>query len=170
MKAKATSMLLVLICVLFLGSCNENRGIIVSEGVRSDARMDQIISALKDRDSAALKSLFSEKALDETNDIDSEIIRLFDFFQGEIESWEKDGWASSESVRYGKKSLMIRFEFDIKTDIDAYTFFVMDYNTDTINRSNEGVFMLEVSKSSYSGEWKGWQERMRAGIAIYQNN
>ncbi|MCR6546792.1 DUF5104 domain-containing protein [Dehalobacterium formicoaceticum] len=37
-----------------------------------------------------------------------------------------------------KRSLMIRFDFDIKTDKDDYGLFVIDYNVDTINPDNEG--------------------------------
>lgn len=130
--------------------------------------MEQIISAIKDKDKETLKLLFSEQALDEAIDFDSEIDSLFDFIQGDIDSWERDGLGSDESIDYGKKSLMIRFAITINTDKDDYVLFVIDYNVDTKNPDNQGVYMLEVSKSSYSGEWESWQKRMHAGISIVE--
>lgn len=167
-------MLLVLVSLLLVSSCNKledvssgAEGIFVSEDQKADERMEQIISALKDKDKEALKSLFSKKAIDEADDFDSETDSLFNFIQGDIESWESDGWASSESIEYGKKSLMIRFGFTIKTDKDTYDFFVIDYSVDTINPDNQGVYMLELIDNYGERELESWQDRMRAGIYIH---
>nr|WP_278309018.1 DUF5104 domain-containing protein [Papillibacter cinnamivorans] len=79
-----------------------------------------------------------------------------------------DSWSSDGSIQNGNKSLMIRPGFKVKTNEEEYSFFVIDYNVDTIDPDNEGVYMLEVSKTSYSGEWGSWQDRMRAGIFIVE--
>ena len=182
MRKRIVLMLLVLMSLLLLSSCDEIGdivsgvgngngvgGISVSEETRADARIEEIISAIKDKDVDALKSLFSEKALNETDDFNDEADHLFDFIQGDIVSWERDGWASSESIEYGKKSLMIRFGFKLVTDVDEYDLFIIDYNKDTINPDNQGVYMIQLRKSSYEGSWGGsWQERMRAGIFIQE--
>lgn len=154
--------------LLLLSSCDKgNGGITMSEEKRADARMEQIISAIKEKDKEALKSLFSKKALDEANDFESDVDYLFKFLQGNIDTWERDGIAGSESIDHGKKSLMIRFAINVKTDKDVYRFFVIDYNTDTINPDNEGVYMLEVRLAD-SPNTGSWQERMRAGIYIHK--
>ena len=167
--------LLVLSGLLLLSSCakigigSNGGGVPVSEDKKADARMNQIVSAIKDTDKEALKSLFSKKALDEDKNLENELDNLFGFLQGNIDTWAlEDGWSSSESIDHGKNSLMIRFSFDLKTDKDSYSFFIIDYNPDTINPDNQGVYMLEVSKTSYSGEWESWQKRMRAGISIVE--
>jgi hypothetical protein len=71
MNKRVLMMLLVLVSILLFGSCDENGDasdrvgeIIVSEPKKADARMEQIISAIKDKDRETLKSLFSKKALD----------------------------------------------------------------------------------------------------------
>jgi len=153
---------IILIVLMLLSSCR----VFISNDLRADARMEQIISAIKGNDKVALKTLFSKKALDEAVDIDSEIDFLFDFIQGDIVSWERDGWASDGKIDHGKRFLMIRFRINIKTDKEEYRFFVMDYNMDTINPDNEGMYMLEVCRASYEGIYLGWQERMRGGIDI----
>ena len=133
---------------------------------RINARTKQIISAINGGNRDALKSLFSKKALDEADDIDSKIDYVFEIMQGEIDSWKVESRGSIKSIRYGKKSWMIRFSITISTAKEDYVIFVIDYNVDTMNSDNQGVYMLEFSKSSYSGEWNYWQNRMCAGISI----
>ena len=167
MSKKLIIWLLLLMGLLLLSSCDKgNGGITMSEEKRADARMEQIISAIKEKDKEALKSLFSKKALDEANDFESDVDYLFKFLQGNIDTWERDGIAGSESIDHGKKSLMIRFAINVKTDKDVYRFFVIDYNKDTINPDNEGVYMLEVRLAD-SPNTGSWQDRMRAGIYIH---
>ena len=138
----------------------------MSDDKRADALIKQIISAIKDKDKEVLKSLFSKKALDESNDFENDVDCLFEIIQGEVESWKRDGLSSSEQIDSGKRSLMIRFAFDIKTDIDLYSCYLIDYTTDTINPDNQGVYMLEV-KLADSTNTGSWQERMRAGIYLH---
>jgi hypothetical protein len=171
MNKRIVLILFVLISLLLFGSCDENGDasgrvgdIIVSEPKKADARMEQIISAIKDKDKEALKSLFSKKALDETDDFDNGTDYLFDFLQGDIDSWERDGWSSSGLIENGKKSLMIRFSIIINTDKDDYLLFVIDYNMDTIDPDNEGVYMLQIMRLKDRNDQPSWQERLCAGI------
>jgi len=41
---------------------------------------------------------------------------------------------------------MVRFGFTVKTDKDVYQFFIIDYNVDTINTDNQGVYVQSVVK------------------------
>lgn len=140
----------------------------MQEEQKADERILQIVSAIKADDESALKSLFSRKAIDEADDFDGELDSLFDFIQGDISSWERSDWSSDETVRNGGTSLMLRSDYKVVTDVEEYSFFLIDYTVDTIDPNNEGVYMLEVSKLSYSGEWEAWQIRMRAGISIVE--
>lgn len=172
MSKKIILMLLVLVNLLLFNSCDKMGGgsggrIIGSEEKQADARIEQIISAIKDKDRESLKSLFSKKALDEANDFESSFDNLFKLLQGNVDTWERDDWASEESIEDGKKSLMIRFSFDVKTDKDTYHFFVIDYNTDTINTDNQGVYMLELIKFTDENDLESWQDRMCAGLYIH---
>jgi hypothetical protein len=173
MNKRNILMLLVLASLLLLSSCdgiaggNGVGGIHVSEDKKADVLMEQIISAIKDEDSETIKSLFSKKAIDEANDFDNGITDLFDFIQGNIDAWERDGWSSDESIEYGKKSLMIRFSIIVNTDKEDYMLFVIDYNSDTIDPDNEGVYMLEIIKLADRKNLESWQDRMRAGIYIH---
>ena len=171
MSKKIVLTVLILVSLVLTSSCSLGGSRIEmlnnSEDKRADARMEQIISALKETDKEALKVLFSKKALDEANDFDGEVNSLFELVQGKIESWERGGFASGASMGGGKKSWMIRFGFDVKTDESSYHFFVIDYNIDTISPDNQGVYMLELIENYGEVELESWQDRMRAGIYIH---
>jgi len=167
MRKRIVLVLLIIAILLLFSSCDRNVEIPVGEEKKADARMDQIVSAIKDKDNEALKSLFSKKALDETDDFVGGADSLFNFIQGDIESWERDGFASDESIDGGKRSWMIRFGFTVKTDKDLYQFFIIDYNVDTINPDNQGVYMLELIDNYGERKLESWQDRMCAGIYIH---
>ena len=140
----------------------------IDEGKMADDRMEQIVAALKEKNIESLKSLFSAKSISEAENFENDFDRLFQFFQGTIETWERDSLAADRSIDYGKQSLMIRYGILISTDIDDYSLLIIDYNIDTINPDNEGIYMLEIWKQSYDGEWDSWQERMVPGISIIE--
>ena len=69
-----------------------------SEEKKADARLEQVLDAIKNQDKAALKAMFSNKALVEAEDINGSIDYLLTFVQGKIESWERDRLSSGESM------------------------------------------------------------------------
>ena len=140
----------------------------IDEGKMADDRIEQIVAALKEKNIESLKSLFSAKSISEAENFENDFDRLFQFFQGTIETWERDSLAADRSIEYGKQSLMIRYGILISTDIEDYSLFIIDYNIDTVNPDNEGIYMLEIWKQSYDGEWDSWQERMTPGISIIE--
>ena len=128
----------------------------------ADERLEQVLSSIKAEDKGALKALFSKQALEETNDFDNGVDYLFDLFQGDVESWEREKWSSSESIQYGEKSVEIRSWYTVSTDKDNYLFFIYDFTEDTINPNNEGLYTLRVVKAE---EFAGyWQDIVIAGI------
>ena len=168
MRKGIVLIIIILANLLMLGSCGimGGRTIFDDDGKRADPRMEQIVSAIKNNDKEALKSLFSEKALEEAVDFDTDLEYLFDFIQGDIDSWERDSVSSDGSIRSGRKSLMIRFLIALTTGIDEYHLYVIDYATDTIDSDNQGLYMLEVCLAD-SPNTGSWQERMRAGLYIH---
>jgi hypothetical protein len=139
--------------------------LVSSEDKKADARIEQILAAIKDKDREAMKALFSKQALDENNDFDNGIDYLFSFLQGDVKSWKRDKWSSDESVRNGKKSVMLRSWYTVSTDKNKYMFFVIDFTEDTINPNNAGVYTLRVIKAEDKETQFGyWQDMKIAGI------
>ena len=143
-------------------------GILASDEQRAAVRAEDILSAVQNRDSQALKDLFSPKAQSEASALDQEASDLMAFLEGEVVSWESDNFYSEEAIEYGKRKKLLLTEIFVYTDRDEYCLFVYDYNPDTIDPDNEGIYMIEVSKLSYNGTWESWEDRMRAGIDIIE--
>ena len=168
---------LTLVSLLLLSSCRvvgdfiglkdrdrRTRGLFVAEGTLTDIRMEEILTAIKDKDSNAIKLLFSKKAISESDNLDDGIKYLFDYIKGNIDSYEQTHWDSDESREYGKKTLMIRFSVKISTDEDEYDLFVADFSTDTINPDNEGVYMMKIIRMADKADQPPWIDILCAGI------
>ena len=167
---KRTYIVLLLLCTALLSSCKPGlRPIMYSndKNITND-RVEHVLEAVVNKDTDALKKVFSKKALSEIIDFDDMAEHLFDFFEGNIESWERDGFSSDGKIEYGKRYYLYRYGYNNTTDIDKYVFFFMDYVIDTFDKDNEGLYMLEVNKKNYRMKYDSWQERMKAGIYIYQ--
>ena len=65
----------------------------------ANTQFEQIVNACETQDRNALKALFSKKAISETPDIDESIVGLFNFFQGEVLSY--DDWGGDVYKRQG---------------------------------------------------------------------
>ena len=145
MIRKITCLLFAAGMVFMLNSCSLGGGRRVSlsnEYKHVDARMEQIMAAVKDKDGEALKALFSEKALGEAEDIDIGVDYLFNLTKGDIVSWERHGLGSREDIAYGKITQKIQVWYIVSTEEDKYLFFVIDFAEDTINPENEGMYTL----------------------------
>ena len=85
---KKVVLLVFIVSVFVLTSCScGGRMLVSSEDKKADARMEQILSAIKDQDRKTIKELFSKQAVNESNDFDSGIDYLLSF-QGR-KSWER---------------------------------------------------------------------------------
>ncbi len=82
---------LVLASVMLL-ACGRGRGglVYMSEPKLADRRMEDIVKAIQDEDSEALKAMFSNRSLVESEELDQEIEDLFSFVEGDITKWEND--------------------------------------------------------------------------------
>lgn len=69
-----------------------------------NAAVDAFLAAVDARDSDAIKALFSPNALEQAEDIDGEIEKLFAFYPGPTQKCERDGVGSeSGSSDHGKR-------------------------------------------------------------------
>ena len=159
--------LIFITCIFILTACSLGGGRVLAsnEDKKADVRMEQVLSAIKDKDKEAMKALFSKQALDENKDFDSGIDYLFSFFQGDVKSSKIDKWSSDESTRDGKESLMLRSWYTVDTSKEKYLFFIIDYTKDTINPDNEGLYTLRVIKAEdKETQFTSWQDMKLAGI------
>ena len=135
---------------MFLTACTENtsrNNFFSSDKEVSNAQFEELLEAIKNRDREAVKMVFSKKAQEEADDFESGIDSLFDFFQGEVESWEKDvGSFTEDSIHYGERIKNVSSYYNITTDEGKYFFYIKSYHIDTYNFDNVGIYMLIAMK------------------------
>lgn len=89
--------------------------------------------------------MFSKRALEESEDFDENAKLLFEFFEGEVISWEKSsGPTVYKSVNYGEVIKEVDSYYFVETDKTTYYFLINDYPEDDVNTDNEGLNMLLV--------------------------
>lgn len=173
--------LILILSILLLSSCSIGGSRVQmlnldSDDTKANARLEQVIEAIKSKDKDALKSVFSKKALDEAVDFDSRMNDLFDFFQGEVNSWEKSsGPKVFKSNDHGHIKKEVSSYYYLNTNKQKYFFLLRDYPVDTDYPDNVGLYMLLVVKSEdrekiYDGKNKilydGKKKLSHAGIYI----
>ena len=178
---KKLLILLFLINILLLSSCSlgGSRTEMLnkdSDDKKANVRLEEVIEAIENQDKDALKEMFSEQALDEADDFNGSMDYLFDFFEGEVDSWEKSsGPTVFESNNYGHKTKEVSSYYYVNTDKQKYFFLLRDYPVDTDHPDNVGLYMLLVVKAEdeeklWDGDQKilydGNQKISHAGIYI----
>jgi hypothetical protein len=115
---------------------------------KADARLEQIIEAIKSKDKASLKTIFSKQALNEAEDLDGRMDYLFNFVQGNIESWKTIvHGATTESIDHGSRIKKSSSWYYVNTDKQKYLVFFWEYIIDTDHPENVGMYMLQVIKA-----------------------
>lgn len=164
---KKVLILLVFVTTFLLSSCSlRGNKMMISDDSdkKAEARMEQILAALKNKDTDAMKALFSKKALSEADDFEGQMDYLFDFFQGSVKSWKKTGLSSDKSIENGKKSTMLRSWYTVTTNKEKYRLFVIDYSVDSINPDNAGLYTLRMIKGADEAtQFTYWQDMEKAG-------
>jgi hypothetical protein len=167
--------------MLFLSSCSLGGSRVemlngASDEKKAAAKLEQVIEAIKNKDKASLRALFSKKALSEAVDFDDNIDGLFDFIQGEVDSWEKSSGPSvSEESNYGHVKKVVSSYYYVNTDKQKYFFLLDDYPVYTDHPDSVGLYLLLVVKAEdrekiYKGDQKilydGDKKLSRAGIYL----
>lgn len=144
---------LLIASILFLCSCSLGGSRVQmlnkdNDEEKADARLEQIIEDLKNKDKDSLKMIFSKQALNEAEDLDERMDYLFDFVQGNIESWETIVHGNAyESINHGSRIKKVSSWYYVNTDKEKYLFFFLDNTIDTDHPENVGVYMLQVIKA-----------------------
>jgi len=150
--------------LVFLSSCG--RAMLGDDRQKANARLEQVIEAIGNRDKNALQAMFSQQALAEAEELDERMDYLFDFIQGEIQSWEEIvAGATSESISQGHKFKKSRSWYTVTTDKEEYLFFLLEYPVDTEHPENVGLYMLQVIKAEDEDtQFDGGQHILCSGI------
>ena len=140
--------ILFLTNILFLSSCKKGvRGVIFDDiHKKADVRMEQIYNAIKNRDKDSLKATFSMQALADANDFGGSLDALFDYIQGDIQSWEQTGTYGGTDERNvdgtGNRKKEIQSIYILTTNEQEYEIAIYVITIDTANTDNEGIYSI----------------------------
>jgi hypothetical protein len=164
---KFLSLITIIALSMGLSSCSSFRSELNSRDDHkiADTRFQEIIDALDNKDSEALKKMFSTNALKEAYDIDGSISYLMGLYQGKVISKEP-AYSGKGSKNNGEKTSELDCMYLVTTDKDKYLVFFIDKIVDTENPNNVGLYMLQIIKQSdreKEFDWGGDKTR-KAGI------
>ncbi|MDE6363489.1 MAG: DUF5104 domain-containing protein [Lachnospiraceae bacterium] len=110
-----------------------------------NAAVDAFFEAVDARDADAIKALFSPNALEQAEDIDEEIEKLFAFYPGPTQRCERDGVGpESGSSDHGKRIRRGSDWFAVVCDgANYYCDFSMVFQND-MDRNEEGVWSIDL--------------------------
>lgn len=120
----------------------------------ANERFEQILDTISNQDEKALKKLFSQKAITDTDVFDKSVIKLFDFFQGKVVEYDDrgalgvDGGKNDDGTGRNWKSM--QSTYDVETSEGEYRFAIKEYTMDTADRDNIGIYSLYIIKAEDS--------------------
>ena len=142
--------ILLVFILLQLSSCTGRETSLArlydTDAQTADKRLEQLLTAIEDKDELAIKSMFSKKALIEADDFDESVNYLFEFFEGQVREKGKSYPAVYEKKEAGihtKKSLWWNY---VQTDKTKYVFIFIEYIENTEDPDIIGLYSLRVIK------------------------
>lgn len=140
-------------CVTLLFSLLGCGGDLKNEKI-AEATFDTMIECINHEDKDGLKSLFSETAIEEATDLDSEIALFFDWFDEEIITVEKHHIQLHKTYTAQGDIYRTRLYWKVYTEGHSYTLFIYQITTDEIEPKNEGVYAMQITDNELAEEWE----------------
>ena len=109
-----------------------------------DARMEQLLLIVANKDENALKEMFSTQALADTSSFDDGMKYLFDLIEGNVLSWKQERYSSDGLRMDGKEYQKLFVWYTVVTDKGEYLLFTSDYIINTICPDNVGLYTLRA--------------------------
>ena len=149
MRKFCVIILFIVNTLTLLTSCEEWEGRIVifnDDRNKADARMEQLLKVITNKDEDKLKGMFSKQAINDALDFDDGMESLFDLIQGDIVSWKRERFSSSGLREEGKKYTKTLTWYTVVTDENDYLIFASDYIVNTVDPDNLGFYTLRAKK------------------------
>lgn len=111
----------------------------------ANERFEALIDAIQTHNSDAVKAVFSNNVLREVENIDDSIQELFDYFQGNLLSYNE--WAGPDvSAKKGNGNYWKSYDctYDFETSKDKYRLAMEIITVDTTDADNIGIRSLYI--------------------------
>ena len=116
--------------------------------VVADKQFEKILAVVEKQDRDALKGMFSVKAQTNSKSFDEDIASLFDYFKGDILSYDDHGcgkvFIGKNDEGYKRQWKTTETTYNVETSEGFYQFAIKTYVTDTATSDNIGIESLYV--------------------------
>jgi hypothetical protein len=147
---RSLSVAVAFLCAVVLSSCallpfGHGGGVFDDSLQQADARMEQIGAALNAHDAAALKAMYSTRALEQAPDLDARLDSLLSTFPNGGVTWKLESGGSGGTNEYGQKTVTLSASYKVFADGKEYSLFFVDFTrNDAIDPDNVGLYALGV--------------------------
>ncbi len=146
---------LIIILCLFLSACNKSN-VFQDSNTHSQEKeanliLSNLLTYLENNDTSAIKDLFADNLIINSDTLDNEIQQMVEYFDGKVISYKKIGTVAGEiSYRDGKVTYSVASNAhtnEIVTDSCTYklSFAAILVNDD--NKASEGLWRIWIGKS-----------------------
>ena len=147
--------IILIIVIALLAMTLQSCGSYINLEKEQKAIAEKILECLDEGNAEELKSMFCEKALEETDDIDWQIERAMVFFEGKTESYDTDSRIETSDGRSYREGKIVRLRSsatikDIITDKDK-KYSIRFYNYLVYDERPEKVGIRELTIYSEDG-------------------
>lgn len=139
----------LLIAMIGLCACSfENGGLIMpSDQKKANNNFEKVLEAIEEENKDLLISLFAKETLKKVVSFDSTIDDLFDYFNGDVISYNDWGGPVVEITREDDQIIQtMDSTYDVTTTECVYRFSLRYISRDTTNTDNLGVHFLYITK------------------------
>lgn len=149
---KLRSVVVALVSAVLLSSCallpfGDPDTLFVDSGQKAHDRMQQIADAVNQHDAAALKAMFSPRALEEAANLDEGLDYFLALFpNGGLTVQGGDGRAAERQYKNGMLTEVLLADYRVSAEGQDYSVFFADFTVnEVIDPDNVGLYALGVT-------------------------
>lgn len=113
-----------------------------------NSKLEELLTAIQNKDQEKLRSLFAENVLSKVEDFDTSMKNLFNYYEGDYISYDDCGGPlTDEAIEDGDKVKIIKPSYEIKTSKRSYRMTFEFRAVDTKDSNNIGLWSIDIIKT-----------------------
>lgn len=113
----------------------------------ANAKLEELLNAIQNKDQERLRSLFAKNALSKAKDFDMNMEKLLDYYEGDYISYDDWGGPLTEEETIDAWIKTIKPSYDIKTSKRSYRVAFELRTVDTGDSDNIGLWSIDIIKA-----------------------
>ncbi len=127
---------------------------------------DKIVVCINSKDIGALYNLFSDEVRNNDKALKSNILKIYNFLDGKIDSYEKWAVGSTTDIEKDKNSTYYYSSFKLSINNVEYYLYYIYYPKNDFSLDSEGIKSLKVVKVSEDDKYFCYWQDMQPGIFL----